>query len=64
MGIVNDTVQYRVTKGRIGNDVMPLRHGGLTCDQQGPLVVTIIDDLEQIAALFGGERFRTVNTEI
>lgn len=57
MRIVNDAVQYRIAKGGIGNDVMPLRHGDLTCDQQGSLVVAIIDDLQQIPALVGGERF-------
>lgn len=36
---------------------MPLRHGDLSCDQQGALVVAIVDNLEQIAALVGGERF-------
>jgi len=55
--IVNDAVQYRIAKGGIGNDVMPLRHGDLTCDQQGSLVVAIVDDLKQITALVGGERF-------
>lgn len=38
---------------------MPLRHGDLTCDQQGPLLVAIIDDLKQITTLAGGERFRS-----
>lgn len=56
---MNDAVQYRIAKGGIGNDVVPLRHGDLTCDQQGSLVVAIIDNLEQIAALVGGERFRS-----
>jgi hypothetical protein len=55
--IVNDAIQYRIAEGGIGNDVMPLRHGDLTCDQQGSLVVAIIDNLKQIAALVGGERF-------
>src|SRR5581483_666398 len=59
VGIVNDAVQYRIAEGRIGNDVMPLRHGDLTCDQQGSLVVAIIDNLEQIPALVGGKRFRS-----
>ena len=59
MGIVNDAVQYRIAKGWVGNDVMPLRHGDLTCDQQGSLVVAIVDDLEQITTLVGGERFRS-----
>ncbi|MGY2843271.1 hypothetical protein ACVIHI_008174 [Bradyrhizobium sp. USDA 4524] len=55
--IVNDAVQYRIAQGGIGNDVVPLRPGDLTCDQQGSLVVAIVDDLKQITALVGGERF-------
>ncbi|MGY4350102.1 hypothetical protein ACVWXM_006595 [Bradyrhizobium sp. GM7.3] len=57
MSIVNDAIQYRIAEGGVGNDIMPLRHGHLTSDQQRSLVVTIIDDLEQITALVGGERF-------
>jgi hypothetical protein len=34
MCIVNDAVQNRVAKSRIGNYVMPLGHRHLTCDQQ------------------------------
>lgn len=34
VGVVNDAVQYGVAEGGIGNHVMPLRHGDLTCDQQ------------------------------
>jgi hypothetical protein len=34
MGVVNDAVQYRITEGGIGNDVVPLRHGDLACDQE------------------------------
>ena len=56
---MNDAIQYRVTESGIGNDVMPLRHGDLTCDQQGSLVVAIVDDLKQITTLVGGERFRS-----
>ena len=29
MSVVNDTVQYRIAEGGIGNDVMPLRDGDL-----------------------------------
>src|SRR3954453_23679909 len=57
MSIVNDAIQYRIAEGGVGNDIMPLRHGHLTSDQQRSLVVTIVDDLEQITALVGGERF-------
>lgn len=57
VGIVNDAIQNRIAEGGIGNDIVPLRHGHLTRDQQRSLVVAIVDDLEQIRALLGGERF-------
>lgn len=55
MSVVNDAVQYGVTERWICDDVMPLGHGHLTCDQERSLVVAIIDDLEQVTALVGGE---------
>ncbi|MBB4383555.1 hypothetical protein GGD61_008257 [Bradyrhizobium sp. SBR1B] len=54
---MNDAIQYRIAEGGIGNDIMPLRHGHLARDQQRSLVVAIVDDLKQITALVGGERF-------
>src|SRR5262249_14683352 len=56
MSVVNDTVQYRIAEGGIGNDVMPLRDGDLACDQERSFVVAIIDDLKEITTLLGGER--------
>ena len=56
MSVVNDAVQYRITEGGIGDDVMPLRDGDLACDQERSLVVTVIDDLKEITTLLGGER--------
>ena len=56
MGVVNDAVQYGIAKGRIGDDVVPLRHGDLACDQERSFVIAVIDDLEEIAPLLGGER--------
>jgi len=56
MGVVNDAVQDRITEGGIGNDVVPLRYGDLACDQERSFVVAVIDDLEEIAPLLGGER--------
>jgi hypothetical protein len=56
MSVVNDAIQYRIAEGRVGNDVVPLCHGDLTCDQERSLVVAVVDDLEEIAPLIGGER--------
>jgi len=35
---------------------VPTRHGYLARDQERALVVEVVDDLEEIAALLGGER--------
>jgi hypothetical protein len=56
VSIVNDAIQDRVAEGWVGNDIVPLRQGDLACDQERSLVVAIIDDLEKIATLIGGER--------
>ena len=56
VSVVNDAAQYCVTESWIRDNVVPLRHGHSTCDQQRSLIVAIIDDFEQIAALVGGER--------
>ena len=34
MSVVNDAVQYCVTEGWVCDNVMPLGHGHLTCDEQ------------------------------
>src|SRR3954470_13813115 len=56
MGGVKDPVQDRITEGGVAHDVVPTRHGYLARDQERALVVTVVDDLEEIAALLGGER--------
>ena len=56
MSIVSDAVQYGIAERRVGNNVVPLFHGDLTCDQQRSFIVAIIDDFEEISALLGGER--------
>ena len=54
VSVVNDAVQDGVTEGRIGDDVVPLRHGHLACDQERSFVVAIVDDLEKVAGLLSG----------
>jgi hypothetical protein len=56
MSIVNDAIQYGISERRVGNNVVPLLHGHLTCDQERSSIVAIIDDFEEIAALLGCER--------
>src|SRR6516165_7389633 len=54
------TMRSRIAspKGRIADHLMPAIHGDLAGDQQRPAIAAIVDDLEQIAALLGIERFR------
>jgi len=52
VGVVNDAVEDGVGEGRIADDIVQLWDGSLTGDQEGMEVVAILDDFEQIAALF------------
>ena len=52
VGVVNDAVEDGVGEGRIADDIVPLWDGNLTGDQEGMYVVAILNDFEQIAALF------------
>ena len=58
MGAMDDAVENGVGQGGIANDFMPAIDRDLAGDQQRSSVVAIINDLEQIAALLGIERFR------
>ena len=55
MGIVNDAVQYGVAERGIGDNIVPLRDGDLAGDQKRALVVTIVDDFQEVSTLFGGQ---------
>ena len=58
MGAMDDAVENAVGQGGIANHLMPAIDRDLAGDEQGSSVVAIVDDLEQIAALLGVERFR------
>jgi len=58
MGAMDDAVKNGVGQGGIANHLVPATDWDLAGDQQGSAVVAIVDDLEQIAALVGVERFR------
>ena len=58
MGAVDDAVQDRIAEGGVADEIMPTIDGNLAGDQQGALLVAVIDDFEQIPALLGGERLR------
>jgi len=50
-----DAVNDRISNVQIANDLVPASHGNLAGDQQRALVVAVVDDLQQVAALFGGQ---------
>src|SRR5260370_18432683 len=51
VSIMDDAVQNGVAEGRVRDNVVPLRHGHLTCDQERSFVVAIVADLWQAAGL-------------
>ena len=58
MGAMDDAVENGISQGGITDDFMPAIDRDLAGDQQRPPVVTVVDNLEQIAALLGVEWFR------
>ena len=58
VGIVDDAIQDRVGEGRIADQVVPAIDRDLAGDQRGAPPVALLDDLEQVAALLGPERFQ------
>src|SRR6201995_5177797 len=56
MSAVNDAVEDGVTESRIADVSVPFVHRELAGDDGGSAAVAIVDDLQQIASLFSGER--------
>ena len=57
ISVVNHTVQDRVGERGISDDLVPAVHGNLAGDEDGAAVVAIFDNLEQVSAAIGAERF-------
>jgi len=57
MGVVDDAIEDRVGQSWIADQVMPAVHWDLAGDQRGATSVAVLDDLQQVVALLGGERF-------
>jgi hypothetical protein len=55
---VNNAVENRIADRGIAHQFVPVSHGNLAGHQQRALLVTIVDDLEQIAPLLGSQRLR------
>ena len=54
IGVVNDAVEDGVGERGNPDQVMPAVHGNLAGDDERALVVAILDDFEEIAALDRG----------
>ena len=54
--VVDETVENGVGDGGVGDDLMPVIDRNLACDDGGATLMPVVDDLEEIAALVGGER--------
>ena len=59
MGVVHDAIEDGVSDGGISDDVMPVFERQLAGDEDGPDVVTVLDDFEEIASLIGIEGLRS-----
>src|SRR5271165_6604707 len=57
---MNDAVEDGVCERGYPDQIVPAVDGNLAGDDERALVVTILDDLQQIARLVGRERLRTV----
>ena len=53
LGVANDAVDDGVGERGNADQVIPAVHGNLTGDDERGLVVTVLDDFEQIARLIG-----------
>lgn len=49
VSIVNEAVQDRIAEGGIADDLMPVFHGDLACDDNRCATMAIIEDLEEVA---------------
>ena len=55
---MDDAVEDRVGERWNANHIVPSIHGNLAGDDEGALVVAILDDFEEIARLLGRQGFR------
>ena len=53
---MNDAVEDRIAEGWIPDDFVPAADGNLAGDQQRTLSLAVVDNLQQVAALFGVQR--------
>lgn len=58
MGTVDDAIDDSVPYRQIADHVVPAVQGHLAGNKQRALVIAVIDDLQQVPALLGVQRFR------
>ena len=58
VGVVDDSVENGVGERRDANHIVPAIDGNLAGDDEGALVVAVLDDFEEIAGLIGRQGFR------
>jgi hypothetical protein len=58
VGIVDEAVEDGIGNGRIADHVVPVIDGNLAGDDRRSLLVSILDDFQEIAALLVGELLR------
>src|SRR5664280_728400 len=58
-GAVHDAVHNGIADRRVGDEFVPALHGNLAGYQQRTLLVAVLDDLQHVAPLLGGQRLRT-----
>ena len=56
MGVVNDAIEDGIGQRRIADDLVPTVDRHLAGDHDGTGVISVLDDLQQIAALLGVQR--------
>ena len=59
IGVVDDAIEDGVGHGRVSDQRVEVGDRELAGDEYGAAVVTVFDDLQQVAPLIGVESFRT-----
>ncbi|KUM24112.1 hypothetical protein AU467_31420, partial [Mesorhizobium loti] len=55
VSVVNEAIQNRIAERGIADNIVPVFHGDLACDDCGRAAVAIIEDFQDVAALGGVE---------
>jgi hypothetical protein len=59
MGVVNETVEDRISVGWVVDDLMPAVHGELGCDDGRAAAVSLFEDFQDIVTSGGVERLQS-----